>query len=47
MRAILATASAAIMPLGAPIGSNRGLLSRDFLRIIIEQARVPVIVDGK
>jgi thiazole synthase len=34
------------MPLGAPIGSNRGLLSRDFLRIIIEQARVPVIVDA-
>ncbi|MFZ9413111.1 MAG: thiazole synthase, partial [Opitutales bacterium] len=30
--------AAAVMPLGAPIGSNRGLLSRDFLRIIIEQA---------
>ena len=38
--------AAAVMPLGAPIGSNRGLLSRDFLRIIIEQARVPVIVDA-
>ncbi|GAB3028227.1 thiazole synthase [Bowmanella dokdonensis] len=37
---------AAVMPLGAPIGSNRGLLSRDFLRIIVEQARVPVIVDA-
>lgn len=37
---------AAVMPLGAPIGSNRGLASRDFLRIIIEQARVPVIVDA-
>ena len=33
--------AAAVMPLGAPIGTNRGLLSRDFLRIIIEQARVP------
>lgn len=38
--------AAAVMPLGAPIGSNRGLLSRDFIRIIIEQARVPVIVDA-
>jgi thiazole synthase len=38
--------AAAVMPLGAPIGTNRGLLSRDFLRIIIEQARVPVIIDA-
>lgn len=37
---------AAVMPLGAPIGSNQGLKSRDFLRIIIEQASVPVIVDA-
>ncbi len=37
---------AAVMPLGAPIGSNRGLLTRDFLRIIIEQATIPVIVDA-
>lgn len=37
---------AAVMPLGAPIGSNRGLLTRDFLRIIIEQSNVPVIVDA-
>lgn len=37
---------AAVMPLGAPIGSNRGLLTRDFLRIIIEQSRIPVVVDA-
>lgn len=37
---------AAVMPLGAPIGSNRGLLTRDFLEIIIEQARVPVVIDA-
>ncbi|MCV9880514.1 thiazole synthase [Brenneria izbisi] len=37
---------AAVMPLGAPIGSNQGLQTRDFLRIIIEQARVPVVVDA-
>jgi len=36
----------AVMPLGAPIGSNLGLASKDFLRIIIEQSNVPVIVDA-
>ncbi len=38
--------AAAVMPLGAPIGSNKGLESREFLRIIIEQAGVPVVVDA-
>lgn len=38
--------TAAVMPLGAPIGSNKGLKTLDFLKIIIEQARVPVIVDA-
>ena len=38
--------AAAVMPLGAPIGSNRGLESRVFLEIIIAQARVPVVVDA-
>ena len=37
---------AAVMPLGAPIGSNKGLRTADFLEIIIEQARVPVVVDA-
>lgn len=37
---------AAVMPLGAPIGTNKGLVSREFLQIIIEQASVPVIVDA-
>ncbi len=37
---------AAVMPLGSPIGSNKGLLSREFLKIIIEQSSVPVIVDA-
>lgn len=36
----------AVMPLGSPIGSNRGLVTKDFLEIIIEQAKVPVIVDA-
>ena len=37
---------AAVMPLGAPIGSNKGLLTREFLEIIIDQSRVPVVVDA-
>jgi thiazole synthase len=38
--------AAAVMPLGSPIGSNRGLESRAFLEIIIAQSRVPVVVDA-
>lgn len=38
--------AAAVMPLGAPIGSNRGLESRAFLEIILAQCRVPVVVDA-
>ncbi len=37
---------AAVMPLGSPIGSNKGLKTIDFLEIIIEQSRVPVVVDA-
>ncbi|HPA20265.1 MAG TPA: thiazole synthase [Verrucomicrobiae bacterium] len=37
---------AAVMPLGAPIGSSRGLRTRDQIAIIIEQSRVPVVVDA-
>ena len=37
---------ATVMPLGSPIGSNRGITTRDQIRIIIEQATVPVIVDA-
>ncbi len=38
--------TATVMPLGAPIGSNRGIVTRDQIRIIIEQAIVPVVVDA-
>lgn len=37
---------ATVMPLGSPIGSNRGILTRDQIRIIIDQATVPVVVDA-
>jgi thiazole synthase len=38
--------TAAVMPLGAPIGSNRGLKTREMVKIIIEQSSVPVVVDA-
>ena len=38
--------TATVMPLGSPIGSNRGLETRAQLAIIIEQAEVPVVVDA-
>lgn len=38
--------AATVMPLGAPIGTNRGLATRDQIRIIIDQATVPVVVDA-
>ena len=38
--------AATVMPLGAPIGTNQGLQTREFLRIIIEQSNIPVVVDA-
>lgn len=38
--------TAAVMPLAAPIGSNKGLVTRELLKIIIEQSCVPVVVDA-
>jgi len=38
--------TAAVMPLGSPIGSNKGLKTIDFLEIIIGQSTVPVIIDA-
>lgn len=38
--------AAAVMPLGAPIGTNQGLESKRFIEIIIEQCEVPVVIDA-
>lgn len=38
--------AAAVMPLGAPIGTNKGLLTKDFIEIIVEQSNIPVVVDA-
>lgn len=38
--------ASAVMPLGAPIGTNKGVLTRDFIEIIVQQASVPVVIDA-
>ena len=38
--------AACIMPLGAPIGSNKGLCTKDFIRILINEIDLPIIVDA-
>ena len=38
--------AAAVMPLAAPIGSNKGLSSRDFIQILIDEIDLPIIVDA-
>lgn len=38
--------AAAIMPLGAPIGSNKGLCTKDFIKILVEEIDLPIIVDA-
>ncbi|AGB41252.1 putative enzyme of thiazole biosynthesis [Halobacteroides halobius DSM 5150] len=38
--------AAAVMPLGAPIGSNRGLKTKELIRILIDEINLPIIVDA-
>ncbi|MGM9649476.1 MAG: thiazole synthase [Butyricicoccaceae bacterium] len=38
--------AAAIMPLGAPIGSNKGLATKEFIKILIDEIDLPIIVDA-
>ncbi|MDD3221672.1 MAG: thiazole synthase [Clostridia bacterium] len=45
-RSLMNAGAAAIMPLGAPIGSNKGLCTRDFVKMIVEEIDLPVIVDA-
>jgi thiazole synthase len=45
-RQLAEAGAAAVMPLGAPIGSNQGLASRAFLEIILAQRQVPVVIDA-
>lgn len=45
-RDLVSAGAAAVMPLGAPIGSNRGLLTREFIQILVDEIKVPIIVDA-
>ena len=45
-RDLVNAGAASIMPLAAPIGSNKGLATRDFIRILIDEIDLPVIVDA-
>ncbi|GAB6174966.1 thiazole synthase [Paradesulfitobacterium aromaticivorans] len=45
-RRLLEAGAAAVMPLGAPIGSNRGLKTRELIKILIEEIPLPVIIDA-
>lgn len=45
-RKLAEAGAAAVMPLGSPIGSNRGIKTRELVRILVEEMAVPVIVDA-
>lgn len=45
-RALVDAGAASVMPLGAPIGSNKGLCTKDFIRILVEEIDLPIIVDA-
>ncbi len=45
-RDLVNAGAAAVMPLAAPIGSNKGLATRDFLQILIDEIDLPIIVDA-
>ncbi|WP_297197642.1 thiazole synthase [uncultured Flavonifractor sp.] len=45
-RDLVDAGAACVMPLGAPIGSNKGLATREFIQILIDEIDLPVIVDA-
>ena len=45
-RALADAGAACIMPLGAPIGSNKGLCTKEFIQILIDEMELPIIVDA-
>ena len=45
-RDLVSAGAAAVMPLGAPIGSNKGLATADFIQILIDEIELPIIVDA-
>ncbi len=45
-RDLINAGAACVMPLGAPIGSNKGLCTKDFIQILIDEIDLPIIVDA-
>ncbi len=45
-RAFVGAGAAAVMPLGSPIGSNKGLCTKEFIQILIDEIDLPIIVDA-
>lgn len=45
-RDLVNAGAAAVMPLGAPIGSNKGLMTKEFIKILVEEIDLPIIVDA-
>jgi thiazole synthase len=45
-RSLVDAGAAAVMPLGAPIGSNKGLSTKDFIQILVDEIKLPIIVDA-
>ena len=45
-RDLINAGAAAIMPLGAPIGTNKGLCTKEFIQILIDEIELPIIVDA-
>lgn len=45
-RDLVEAGAAAVMPLGSPIGSNKGLATKDFIQILIDEIDLPIIVDA-
>lgn len=45
-RDLVNAGAACIMPLAAPIGSNKGLCARDFIKILVDEIDLPIIVDA-
>jgi thiazole synthase len=45
-RSLVNAGAAAVMPLGAPIGSNKGLSTKEFIQILVDEINLPIIVDA-
>lgn len=45
-RSLADAGAAAVMPLGAPIGSNKGLCTKEFIQILVDEIHLPIIVDA-